>query len=151
MLLTSKATRRPNAHDIQHQWCTTFLGKQGLTKHDIQTKTLAVRSAARLRICQNQIEIYAPSRLADSGERWRGKPSVLLADTQSRHATQTMPEHPQTTAKCTHTSTSIAPEHSKIRTLRPDWYFKRPIISQHWHITDILVRLCAKKLKFIMH
>lgn len=77
-------------------------GKTGFDQARYTNKNSGTTLRCTSEKCQNQIKIYAASRLAYSGEWWRGKPSVLLADTQSRHATQTMPGHPQTTAKCMH-------------------------------------------------
>lgn len=126
MSLTSKATCHPKKSWHSTSMMYNISGKTGFDQARYTNKNSGTTQLHMSEKCQNQIKIYAASRLASSGEQWRGKPSVLLANTQSRHATQTMPGHPQTTAKCMHhhRHSHQLQQNTQIYTPQPDWCFK---------------------------
>lgn len=82
----------PKPHAVMYN----VSGKTGFDQARYTNKNAGTTLHPMSTTCQDQIEIYVPTGMSGGEER---KASVLLADTQRRHATQTIPEH-QTTA-CT--------------------------------------------------
>lgn len=89
ILLTSKATCGPKKSWHSTSVMYNISGKTGFDQARYTNKNSGSTQSCTSQKGPSQIEIYTASKLADLWAQWRGKPSVLLADAQSRHATQT--------------------------------------------------------------